>query len=396
MKNIIYIILLGLICFSRANSSNNKSVSIRETLIGGVANEVEIDSRSIQGLINVYKDSTTDIKDTFPKENKSIGNWLLEFKPYEMIKIGPKREFNSLGAYFFKVKEARNVHIVIDEGTYYDKSIYVKAEDVIIEGTGSVNLYCTDLYENVLEISGTNILVKNMHMMHLQPGSIEDQNCTGRVVMFDNANNVIIDNCDLNGCGLAGLHDNTGNSDILIKNCYIHNNSLGAYTNIEGEIWMKEVNNHPVFSFENNRIENNGPNRINELIDIDTNLTKTNKSEYRNIMVNDIELWKNLANPLIVKYTGSEFGDYFHIYFEDTNGMEYDFGFGNNNYGNYKLYENPGPLLDNPIYLNKSFKLYWKWKLSTFPCCDGEYNPTKGLQPSIIKLELINPNTDKK
>jgi hypothetical protein len=86
----------------------------------------------------------------------------------------------------------------------------------------------------------------------------------GRVIMFDNAHYCIIDGCDLNGCGLAGLHDNLGNSDILVRNCYIHNNSLGAYTDIDGNVWQDAIDHHPVFKFENNKISNNGPDRVPE------------------------------------------------------------------------------------------------------------------------------------
>lgn len=44
---------------------------------------------------------------------------------------------------------------------------------------------------------------------------------------------------------------------------------------------------------------------------------------------------------------------------------------------------------DNPTYLNKKFKIHWKWKITTFPCCEGEYQTVKAYQPSIIKLELL-------
>ena len=57
---------------------------------------------------------------------------------------------------------------------------------------------------------------------------------------------------------------NLGNSNILIKKCYIHNNSLGAYTDIDGGVWQEATDDHPVFKFEKNRMENNGPDRVPE------------------------------------------------------------------------------------------------------------------------------------
>jgi len=113
-------------------------------------------------------------------------------------------------------------------------------------------------------VSGDNIIIKNLRMKHYMPGESEGQNCSGRVLAFDNASNITVDNCNLNGCGLAGLHDNMGNSNIFVKDCYIHNNSLGAYTDIDGGVWQTAIDNHAVFKFKGNMIENNGPNRIKE------------------------------------------------------------------------------------------------------------------------------------
>jgi len=370
IKNITFFILVGIFCFSWKNSYNNTLFLLNENLIACQS-------------------------DTLQTEKIEIDNWLLEFEPFEMVKIGPKREFKTLSEYFENVEEARNVHIVIDDGTYYDERIFVRAEYVVIEGTGKgVNLFCTEFGENVMVIQGNNIHVKNIHMKHMKPGYPESLSCTGHVIMFDNARNIIIENCNLNGCGLSGLHDNGGNSNILVKNCYIHNNSIGAYTNGYGNIWLNEINKHPIFSFENNRIENNGPNRIKESSDIDEfiqNSSKRNKMEERYIVENDSIIWKDISNPLIVKYTGMEWGDYFHIIFEDINGTEYDFGFGNNNYGDYILYDDE-TYFDNPKFLNQTFKLYWEWKLSVFPCCNGEYKQVEGYKPSIIKMELIELN----
>ena len=181
----------------------------------------------------------------------------------EPVYIGTGHEFTSL-IEFFKV-DRNNVHVIVEEGTYYSKDeLWVSGENIIIEGQGHVNLYSTVLYSNVMWVSGDNITIKNLHMKHYKPGGLEGQNCSGRVIGFDNANNITVESCDLNGCGLAGLHDNMGNSNIFVKDCYIHNNSIGAYTDIGGGVWMKAVDDHPVFKFENNRIENNGPDRVAE------------------------------------------------------------------------------------------------------------------------------------
>lgn len=99
------------------------------------------------------------------------------------------------------------------------------------------------------------------------------------------------------------------------------------------------------------------------------------------------EQWKDVKSPLIATYQGCDFGDYFHLIFEDGQGNNYDFGFGENKYAPYKLFDETD-FADNPTYLNKTFKIYWNWKITSFPCCEGEYDLVEAYLPSIIKLEL--------
>jgi len=181
----------------------------------------------------------------------------------KIVYIGPDRAFTSPDKFF--EKERSNVHVIIDSGTYYSgDDLWISGENIIIEGKGEVNIFATELYSNVMWVSATNVIIKNLHMKHFKPGEPYSQNCSGRVLAFDMASNITVENCDLNGCGLAGLHDNLGNSNILVKGCYIHNNSEGAYTDIDGGVWLNAVEDHPVFKFESNRMENNGPDRVPE------------------------------------------------------------------------------------------------------------------------------------
>ncbi len=98
--------------------------------------------------------------------------------------------------------------------------------------------------------------------------------------------------------------------------------------------------------------------------------------------------WKNVPNPFIATYSGNDFGDYHHINFTDNANISYDFGFGYNDYGAYELFYDDEQLTDKPNYLGKSFKIYWAWKSSEFPCCSGEYDMVQAYHPSIVKLEL--------
>ncbi len=114
------------------------------------------------------------------------------------------------------------------------------------------------------------------------------------------------------------------------------------------------------------------------------------QEELRFKIKEDIKQWKNIKTPIIARYKGNDILDYQHICFEDDKGYVYDFGSGNNSYGKYTLFENKEHYNDNPILLNKRFKIYWDWKKSEFPCCNGDYELVKAFQPSIIKLELLN------
>lgn len=120
---------------------------------------------------------------------------------------------------------------------------------------------------------------------------------------------------------------------------------------------------------------------------------KTSESVSRTIK-HHVEDMKNVKNPFVATYKGCDMGDYFHLIFEDSAGKSYDFGFGNNQFGDYVLCNND--ITDNPKYLGKSFVIYWNWEISKFPCCDGENDWVEAYMPSITKLELGESNTDKK
>lgn len=99
--------------------------------------------------------------------------------------------------------------------------------------------------------------------------------------------------------------------------------------------------------------------------------------------------WQHVPNPITASYQGNDFGDYHHIIFEDKKGETYDFGQAANQYGKYQLHDLSGQYKDNPLYLGRTFRIYWEWKLSNFLCCEGDYDKVKAYLPSITKLELI-------
>lgn len=182
---------------------------------------------------------------------------------YEKITVGKNGTFQTIEeALVFK---SSNVHFLLDSSVFINDNGYlIQGDHVILEGNGATEIQCRVYYDNVLWLNGSDITVRNLRLKHFRPGTIEGQNCSGRVIGLDNCTNVLIENCDINGCGLAGIHDNVGNSGIIVRNNYIHNNSFAAFTNIDGGYWMDETDEMPGFTFVNNRIENNGPDRVYE------------------------------------------------------------------------------------------------------------------------------------
>lgn len=175
--------------------------------------------------------------------------------PMDTVYIGVDREWTSLSSYFSETRN--NVVVLVEPGRYFNYEVGISGENIILKALGDVSLICETLHDNVMWVHGNNIVIDNFHMTHRMPGEAEDQNCSGRVLGFDGADNITVVNCDLNGCGLAGLHDNLGNGIVYVEHNYIHNNSLGAYTDIDGNVWQEETD-HPVFKFRNNLIEDNG------------------------------------------------------------------------------------------------------------------------------------------
>ena len=364
-------LLFFTLCISTLIACNNTEITSQET----------DEAKTEKADDSLTTTDTVSIDENLADEDATIS--------MDTVYIGENRAIKSLQQYFSsepKVKE--NVCVIIDEGTYYTKSLWIDGKNVIIKGKDRVNIYCTSFIENVLWVTGENITIENLHMKHFAPGSINFQNCSGRVIAFDNATNIIIDGCDLNGCGLAGLHDNGGNSNILIKNNYIHNNSVGAYTDMS-DVWQDAIPDHPVFRFENNRIKNNGEDRKAEPNDIKDYITVCPpevKNEVIELIRNTYEEWKDAESELTLMYMGTEIDGEFKFNFEDSEGKTIDFGMGKNDLGGIKLYDTKS-YIANPESIGKQFKIQWEWKLSTIKCCSGKNKTVKAFMPSIIKLE---------
>lgn len=137
-----------------------------------------------------------------------------------------------------------NTHIIITTGSldisgltlhfYLDKNAKVsrsfedfgmlisKLKNVKISGQYFTELYTTDPYERVLELTACeNIQFENINFLHKPKSDIA---CMGEVIYLQHSSNIVFKNCHFNGSGTVGLSmDNVQN--IRVSNSNFYNNS---------------------------------------------------------------------------------------------------------------------------------------------------------------------------
>lgn len=146
--------------------------------------------------------------------------------------------------------------IIVYPGKYVNSDeIWLDKNNVKIVGVGKPQILCDDMTKNVIWIISDNVIIKNLKLSHIKPSFYA--NCVGNVIALDNANQVTIEDCDINGCGRIGVYMFSAHN-IILKNNWIHENSLTA-VQIDDVNIFSETDQFPgIIHFENNRIENNG------------------------------------------------------------------------------------------------------------------------------------------
>jgi hypothetical protein len=119
-----------------------------------------------------------------------------------------------------------------------------------------------------------------------------------------------------------------------------------------------------------------------ELSDLNENPSLKNYVNYLHEVMDEVK------SPIELVYEGVDFGDYFHLTFTGPNELYIDFGDGNNDFGEYELYD-PLTFEDNSKYIGQTFEVFWEFKASNFYCCEGNMEPTTAEVPSIVQLKLI-------
>lgn len=103
---------------------------------------------------------------------------------------------------------ASNTTIMLEGKDYYCGVYFHDLENLTIQGTYGTRLICGNTYNEVVEMSHCkNIKLCNLiigHDEYVNIGTLE-MHCTGGVVGVYASQDVLIENCDIFGCGLLGL-----------------------------------------------------------------------------------------------------------------------------------------------------------------------------------------------
>ncbi len=167
----------------------------------------------------------------------------------------------------------RKTKIILNAGVYtVSESIKItQKRELSIKGNGKVSIVCTSTQETVFNIKDSfRIMIANIHMTHRPTAT----GCSEGVVNIYKSREIILQNCDINGCGVYGV--NISNcTRVAVLRSKLHNNEWIAInaSNSKEIVILKNIitNNGSVASFSKindlkiyqNRIYNNRNNKIN-------------------------------------------------------------------------------------------------------------------------------------
>lgn len=173
-------------------------------------------------------------------------------------------EIYESGAQFKTFKEAIDNckdgdSIIVYPGKYiYSDEINLRANYVSIVGVGKPQILCNSMEENVLWVLSDHVVIKNLKLSHIKPNFWA--NCTGNVLALDGCDDVLVENCDINGCGRIGVYMFVATNVVLKKN-WIHDNTLSA-VQIDGvDLFTATDEYQGIIQFIGNKIEKNGSDK---------------------------------------------------------------------------------------------------------------------------------------
>lgn len=171
------------------------------------------------------------------------------------ITIGQSGNLDSLPIVLQTAREGDTIKIA--SGTYeIDAALNLwGVENLVLMGEDDVEIVCMNKEDNVLWIvNSQNVKIKNIKARHADPPA--GVFCTGNVIAVDGCRHIVIEDCDLNGCGSIGVYA-VITENLTLKRNHIHNNSSYA-VQIDGIGVQAETDTVAGVRFLENTIENNG------------------------------------------------------------------------------------------------------------------------------------------
>ncbi|MBQ1696371.1 MAG: right-handed parallel beta-helix repeat-containing protein, partial [Bacteroidales bacterium] len=182
------ILLVAAVIGCTAQKMKNVTVTNGNDFIKAIAPNTNI-TLKISGILSI-----TDALNKMP-EDRNIDN----VKWDDRSKLAP-------GVYYVNEYDGRSI-------------IIVKIDNLTITGGGSemTHIQATPTYAEVLTFSHCN----NVTIKNIMAGHVETGDCSGDVIFFQNCKKVVMEKCDLYGCGVNGLWMD-GSSDVTVNNTEIH------------------------------------------------------------------------------------------------------------------------------------------------------------------------------
>ncbi len=120
--------------------------------------------------------------------------------------------------------------IVLSAGTYSTHTAIIVSNHsgLTLRGEGDVRLLCTDLYQNVMTLDGSqDIRIEGIAARHSQ--SLGTYACEGSVIAAQNVTGLVISKCELAGSGSIAV-DLSGCENVEVSDCFIHDNTFAAFS----------------------------------------------------------------------------------------------------------------------------------------------------------------------
>lgn len=110
--------------------------------------------------------------------------------------------------------------------------------DTKFDGNGSSFILNNTEADVIIVVNSSRLTLKNFKAKHIEPDGYFG--CSGNVINTYKTEYLTIKNCELNGCGMIGVHANESKW-LKVLNCYIYNNSkYGILVGEESYVVIKE------------------------------------------------------------------------------------------------------------------------------------------------------------